>query len=479
MLFTTHNNYKPHRMAGAQMIQQLSDLFKIQNALLENNNPIKFKVPFTGKNHETLMWIFAAEKYLRIHDFKTPKIRFQRIFAAMHDNYQDRYLIDTKDDDDNLTFEKLKAWVLKEYPPPKTKYEFKQKLKSMLMYKNEDPNIAYARFKHKLAQINSAITLINEGLKAQSDESFPNDDNKAKEHFNETKMFKVSVEDRREALTRMFIIRNNKSKWNNEGVINGLVHKYLFRKDPRSMGDWDEAFKEMKTKLIPRILDGQAGYEYISYPVNEGDDSIYSKRHHQPNANDRSTRSKNDKANRKRGRNDSDQKGPTRKRIKRTTCSRCHRQGHLARDCYAERDINNNLINSPAPKSRVPKSPKPKCTICGGNNHKRHSCYLKDKLKNQQCHNCGKTGHLARACLRPKKSDVATVKNGFNTYPSQNKHQQQPLLSNPPEINVMSKPSDSSDTIDLIKQWANNSEMNDSVRNDLNDFINSINRPRK
>ena len=52
-------------MAGAQMIQQLSDLFKIQNALLENNNPIKFKVPFTGKNHETLMWIFAAEKYLR------------------------------------------------------------------------------------------------------------------------------------------------------------------------------------------------------------------------------------------------------------------------------------------------------------------------------------------------------------------------------------------------------------------------------
>ena len=459
---------------GKQMITQLTELFKTQNALLENNNPIKFNVPFTGKNHETLTWIFAAEKYLRINDFKTPKIRFQRIFASMHNNYQDRYLIDTKAPPDNLTFEKLKAWVLKEYPPPKTKYEFKVKLKSMLMYKNEDPNIAYARFKHKLSQINAAIDLINEGLKAQSDESFPDDADKAKEHFNETKMFKVSVEDRREALTRMFIIRNNNPKWNNEGVINGLVHKYLFKKDPRSMEDWDNAFTEMKTKLIPRILDGQADYEYISYPVNENDDSIYAKRHHQPNTNDRSTRSKNHKSGRKRGRNNSDRSGPARKKPKHTTCSRCHRQGHHAKECYAERDVNNNPITSPAPKTR-----KPKCTICGGNNHKRHECYLKDKLKNQQCQNCGKTGHATRACLRPKKSDKTTIKNGFSTYPSKNKHQQQSSQPSSLEINVMSKSTDSSSTIDLIKQWANNSDMNDSVRNDLNEFINSINHPRK
>lgn len=459
---------------GAQLIQQLTQLFQTQNALLENNNPIKFKVPFTGKNHETLTWIFAAEKYLRVNDFKTPKIRFQRIFAAMHDNYQDRYLIDTENDADNLTFDKLKAWVLKEYPPPKTKYEFKQKLKSMLMYKNEDPNIAYGRFKHKLSQINAAIGLINEGLKAQAAESFIDDEDGRKEHFDSIKMFKISIEDRREALTRMFIIRNNKSKWNNEGIINGLVHKYLFKKDPRSMEDWDNAFKEMKTKLIPRILEGQSGYEYVSYPANENDESIYAKRHHQTNTTNRDTNSNYNKSNRKRGRSDSNRNGPARKKPKLTTCSRCHRQGHQAKDCFAERDVNNNPITSPAPKRR-----KPKCTVCGGNNHTRHNCYHKDKLKNQQCHNCGKTGHTARACLRPKKSNPTTLKNGFNTYPSKNKHQQQPAQSNPPEINVMSKSTDSSSTFDLIKQWANNSNMDDSLRNDLNEFMNSINRPRK
>ena len=126
-------------------------------------NPIKFKYPFTGSNYKTLTWIFAAEKYLRVNDFKSPRIQFQRIFASMHENYQNRYLIDTKLKKYNLTFDALKAWVLKEYPPPKTKYEFKLTLKGMTMYKNEDPNIAYSRFKYKLAQIERAIEIINEG----------------------------------------------------------------------------------------------------------------------------------------------------------------------------------------------------------------------------------------------------------------------------------------------------------------------------
>ena len=191
-------------------------------------------------------------------------------------------------------------------------------------------------------------------------------------------------------------------------------------------------------------------------------------------ANNRHTNSKYNNSNRKRGRSDSNRNGPARKKPKLTTCSRCHRQGHQAKDCFAERDVNNNPITSPAPKRR-----KPKCTVCGGNNHTRHNCYHKDKLKNQQCHNCGKTGHTARACLRPKKSNPTTLKNGLNTYPSKNKHQQQPAQSNPPEINVMSKSTDSSSTFDLIKQWANNSDMDDSLRNDLNEFMNSINRPRK
>ena len=277
------------------VLDELTALLAMQNKLMENSNPTKFNYPFNGKNHETLTWIFAAEKYLRVNDFQTPKIQFQRIFDSMHPNYQNRYLMDTTNDPANLTFDKLKSWVLKEYPPPKTKYEFKLKLKSMMMYKNEDPNIAYSRYKYKLAQIEKAIKTINEGLKAESNELYSEDAAKAKSHYDSTKLRQISSEDKREALTRMFVIRNNKAEHNNNGVINQLVHKYILKKDPRSIPDWNKVFQGMKRELIPRILDGQKEYEYISYPVDKDNDSIYTKRHHQPNTIDQPTRSKTPK----------------------------------------------------------------------------------------------------------------------------------------------------------------------------------------
>ena len=154
----------------------MNNLLLAQNALLETNNPAKFEYKFTGKNHETLPWIFAAEKFLRINDFNTPKIRFQRIFTSLNNSYQNRYFLDTEDNDENTTFESLKTWVLKRYPPPKTKHEFKIALKSMTMYKGEDPNIAYSRWNYKLAKIKSAIKIINEGLNAETAELYPEDD---------------------------------------------------------------------------------------------------------------------------------------------------------------------------------------------------------------------------------------------------------------------------------------------------------------
>ena len=155
-----NNNNNQNSQTGINLLNTLGALIQAQNQLLETNNPIKFTYAFTGANFDTLPWIFAAEKYLRVNDFKTPKIQFRRVFESMHPNYQNRYLLETKDNDNQLTFEGLKAWILKEYPPPKTKYEFKLKLKAMIMHKNEDPNIAYSRYKYKLAQINQAIITI-------------------------------------------------------------------------------------------------------------------------------------------------------------------------------------------------------------------------------------------------------------------------------------------------------------------------------
>ena len=471
---------------GKLILDKLADLFQAQNALLENNNPIKFKHPFTGSNYETLTWIFAAEKYLRVNDFKSPKIQFQRIFSSMHENYQNRYLIDTRLKDNNLTFDCLKAWVLKEYPPPKTKYEFKLALKAMIMYKNEDPNIAYSRFKYKLAKIERAIEIINEGLKAQSQDLYPGDDNKMKEHYDSIKLLPISSEDQREALTRMFVIRNNKSEWNNDGTINDLVHKRILKRDPLSMGDWDATFNEMKRNLIARIVDGQKQYEYTSYPVSKDDDSIYIKKHHRTTTQNRQMtpirptiprpKGRKPKLNKKRGRDSkNDRNEPNQKRSKYGTCSRCRKPGHYVKDCFATTDIHGNPISSPPPNKP------PKCDLCGEKGHTGRRCYYREKIKTKKCHNCGTIGHLTRACTRSAKDKSPRHKNGFSTYPSSNKHQNQNQPPPRAEVNAMSA-SNSAPDLDVIRQWAdNNTNMNDSVRDSLHEIMNQLasTHPRK
>ena len=460
--------FKPS--SPGNILLHLTELFSNQNVLLEDSNPVQFEYKFTGTNHETLPWIFAAEKYLRVNGFTLPKLRFRRIFASMHNSYQNRYLLDTESDADSLTFEKLKAWVLKEYPPPKTKYEFKLNLKSMLMYKNEDPNIAYSRFKYKLAQINKAIATINEGIKAESTFLYPDNAEEANKYFKTTKMFNVSIEDKREALTRMFVIRNNKSEWNNDGVINGLVRKFLLKKDPRTMADWAVAFQHMKTQLIPRILDGQKEYEYVSYPENPDDDTIYTKRHHQPKTPNQPTPTKPlkvGKPNRKRQRDTkTPYKQPPSKKQRQITCTRCHRQGHHFKECWAEYDVNRNPIKSP-PKATKPGLPSnSNCTICGRQGHTARACYHKEKFKNKKCTNCGRYGHTKRACFRTKNTNDKT----FTPYSPSNKH---PKQTNEPEINVMSKSNQA--TINAFKQWANNNpDMNETMRQDLQSFADSL-----
>ena len=129
LINTQSNAIKSANSNQTIFMKTLTTLVQSQNALLETNNPIKFEYKFPGKNHETLPWIFAAEKFLRINDFKTPKVRFQRIFASLNEEYQNRYFIDAKEEHDPTTFETLKSWALKRYPPPKTKHEFRTSLK--------------------------------------------------------------------------------------------------------------------------------------------------------------------------------------------------------------------------------------------------------------------------------------------------------------------------------------------------------------
>ena len=397
----SQNSNNNNRNNGAQLLNQLATIFQTQNQLLENSNPAQFEYKFPGKHQETLPWIFAAEKFIRVNSFTTEKIKFQRIFSSLNDHYQNRYLMDTMNEDNITTFDSLKSWVLKEYPPPKTKIEFKSSLSSMLMRRNEDPSLAYSRYKYKLSLINKAIDTINKGIWDETCELFPNDDDEedAEAHYYQTMISQISDEDKHEALINMFVIKNNKAKWNNDGNINALVYKYIIKKDPNTMDNWDLCFQSMKRELIPRILDGNKDYEFQAHPLDPNDDNIYASRLIErsqpassanvplPPSKDQQTKSSTDAEgvtnHRKRIRTeqeDNDQQPTAKKRKlgRKKRCHRCQRIGHIAADCWASLDKYHQPITSPAPMQLEP------CVYCKKTNHPSSRCNYKDDTNNEK-----------------------------------------------------------------------------------------------
>ena len=196
---------------------QFNKLLESQNVLLERQNTATFTKQFTGQPHDTLPWIFAANKFLRINQFQNELIQFQRIFLSMNEYYQNRFMMDKEEEHDarNFTWKKLKQWVLEEYPPIIAKHEFKQRLKSLKMFRNEDPKVAYSRFKYKLNQITTAIKEINAVVIA--DEA--------------TKLAELTEKDKFDALTAMFVRNNGLAKFHNDGPLNNKVNKYIINRN--------------------------------------------------------------------------------------------------------------------------------------------------------------------------------------------------------------------------------------------------------
>ena len=469
------NNNKNKNQQGMELITSMTKL-------IEASNKDEFTYPFTGSNHDTLPWINEVDKYFRINRYVSADIKFSRIITSMHKSYQNRYFTDTDGNED--TWETLKQWVLKEYPPPKSKHEFRWSLKSMNMYRNEDPCVAYSRWKHKKKLIDKAIDTINEGLQAEAKSLYSAEDQEADRnaHYQSIKMAELSWEDQKDSLIGMFVRRNNKPRYHNDGKINHLVIKRLSSKKAEEISSlvlWDKIFNAMKVNLIPPVMVGEPEYEYITYPPNANDDKIYTRDRKSPNP-PQTQKTPQNKHNRKKRQLEHPQNGgqPHQKRRK-ITCLRCYKTGHHKNECWAKYHKNGSILTTPPLKQRPPPTVhKPTCTICKKFNHTTANCRF-NKYKNNnnnnnkknKCFNCGQQGHYSNQC--PSKASKS--KEGFTQYSSQ----QSP--SKAPEINMMNNPPNIQNTLDSIKQWASNSGMNESVCDSLHSFVDRLlpNHPRK
>ena len=420
--------------------KQFTKLLKAQNVLLERQNNAIFTEKFTGQPQDTLPWIFAANRFLRINAFQNKLIQFQRIFQSLDPYYQNRFMMDKNEaeDEENLTFQKLKEWILQEYPPIIAKHEFKSRLKSMKMYKNEDPNVAYSRFKYKLYQIETAIKEINAVVIPDLG----------------SKLADLTDEDKFDALTAMFVRNNNDPRFNNNGAINQKVQRFIIKESPEEYKEWEEIFKKIKTNLIPKVLRGIKKFETVSYPPNQEDDNIYSKRrnssfnpqqqrsngqNHQRASKGYNTRKRRHPPN-SQPQNDSTDYHPTKRRrynsdTRRIKCHRCHKIGHIGRSCWSTHDAQGKYIG---PNRSLQQD------HSGNHNNTNNGRFSSTRL---HCNKCGRNNHNTSDCRSKRPYNKAPQQpTGFKQY----KNNQSTTINAPqnqPEVNVLQQKSSNNDQI--------------------------------
>ena len=337
-----------------------ANVLSIFTRLLETNNPAKFTAKFTGKNREVLPLIFSIDKFVRINGLQDTNVKFRRIFNTMDPHFQDLFIED-QEQNAELTVELLVQWLIARFPPPPMKHEWLHKLKSIKMRKNEDPALVWSKFQTLKQRVNRAIEYINQGR----------DDN--------SKMKKLSKEQKVDALQAIFIRNNNCEKYDNQGAINAKLVNHLYSKNPETYQEWKNILDEIHD-FIPKSFQSLKKYQFIAYPTNTSDYDIYkTSKQSKDNKSDQKTTKKESGRKRKR-RQTFDNQNKRRKYTK--YCTRCGRDNHHESKCKAVHNVFGKLINE---------------TTNNSNNNSNNGRY-QNTTNNKHCNRCTRNNHWTKDC---------------------------------------------------------------------------------
>ena len=417
-----------------------NELREVFSTILQQQGAATFTAKFSELPVDTLKYLDRIDRYIKVHNLKDEGLKFQKIFTTLSVGIRERFFVDNKDTA-RLTIKILRAWLLKNYPPPFNKYHFERNVNTMIIRKNEDPKVVYDRFFARVAKINAAIDIMNESVDVE-----------------EQKMEHLRDEFWINALQGIFIRRNNNAKYKNKGTLNRELFNRIKKEDPRTLGDWKGILENITTDLVPFCLQGHHDYKWIHYPADGTEYDIYSgfKMHQSTNSNSnivadeckdakkisvdhqmvggRASPAQRGKVfqsvgfvgsgSRGRGRGQSigikrsypfqNQQQYLDKNGQPMHCTRCGRKNHITDDCIAKYHRNKTYLGPVRGRGRSRNH---------GPGHFRHH---RSPSSLRTCFHCGSADHFAAYC--PSKNSTNSTN---NCTPNINKNtlqpQQQPL----------------------------------------------------